>query len=260
MQKKIYFENSRENKLCGILTTPEAREYDPLVIMVHGFGGSKDGELYLALENRLTPFGLPSLRFDTTGRGESGGDFADTTIHTYVDDVKAAIEYAKHIGYNYHALVGSSVGGLAVIHAAEPDDSTKLIVLDSPVCDLTKTIERLYSDILDDFLKSGGGDFQHPEHDAMYVKKGIYTQAEGMDAYPIASKLIGVPTYIVHGDQDTGIPLEEVIRLQKSIGESAKLRIVKGADHGFDKQNGDFDRTTASMAAFILNHRKQTKN
>ncbi len=58
------------------------------------------------------------LRFDFTGLGGSGGDFASTGFSSNIEDLKRAADYLRR---NYQApqlLIGHSLGGAAVLSVA----------------------------------------------------------------------------------------------------------------------------------------------
>ncbi|MEV6294723.1 alpha/beta hydrolase [Streptomyces sp. NPDC051896] len=66
----------------------------------------------------LAERGIAVLSVDFTGIGESGGDFADSTFSSDVDDLVRA---ADHLRENFTApslLIGHSLGGAAVLAAA----------------------------------------------------------------------------------------------------------------------------------------------
>jgi putative redox protein len=66
--------------------------------------------------------GIATLRFDFTGIGESEGGFSDTTFSTNVSDLVCAADFlAKHYGAP-KILVGHSLGGTAVLEAANKID------------------------------------------------------------------------------------------------------------------------------------------
>lgn len=62
--------------------------------------------------------GVGVLRFDFTGLGESEGDFADTNFTSNVQDLVAAARYMERQRGSPDILVGHSLGGSAVLHAA----------------------------------------------------------------------------------------------------------------------------------------------
>ena len=81
----------------------------------------------------LSRNGMACLRFDFTGLGMSDGEFANTNFSSNVGDLVAA---TKHLRENYSApqiLVGHSLGGAAVLAAADKiPESTAVAVVGAP--------------------------------------------------------------------------------------------------------------------------------
>ncbi len=67
----------------------------------------------------LAEHGIAVLRFDFTGLGQSGGDFAETTFSSNVADLLCAAAFLRTHHGAPSVLVGHSLGGAAVIAAAE---------------------------------------------------------------------------------------------------------------------------------------------
>jgi len=59
------------------------------------------------------------MRLDFTGLGSSGGEFADTTFSTNLDDLVAAADFLRERHVAPSLLIGHSLGGAAVIAATE---------------------------------------------------------------------------------------------------------------------------------------------
>lgn len=79
------------------------------------------------ISRQLTQYGFGVLRFDFTGLGNSEGEFSDTSFTTNISDLESAAEYLSD---NYSAptlLIGHSLGGTAVLHAAERLDSVEAV-------------------------------------------------------------------------------------------------------------------------------------
>jgi len=87
MKDKVFFKNSRGNRLCGILSDPTEDKSNPIIILCHGFSSSKNGRTYQALESKLNTEEISIFRFDFFGHGESYGLFEDITTSEAVDDV-----------------------------------------------------------------------------------------------------------------------------------------------------------------------------
>ncbi|MBT8086955.1 MAG: alpha/beta fold hydrolase, partial [Gammaproteobacteria bacterium] len=67
----------------------------------------------------LTDAGIAVLRFDFTGLGQSEGEFADTNFSSNVDDLLSAVDYLEREHQAPAILVGHSLGGTAVLQAAD---------------------------------------------------------------------------------------------------------------------------------------------
>src|SRR5258708_30063733 len=96
-------------------TEGEPRAY---ALFAHCFTCSKDSKAAAYIGQALAARGIAVLRFDFTGLGMSGGDFADTTFSSNVGDLLAAVE---HLRSRYRApsvLIGHSLGGAAILAAA----------------------------------------------------------------------------------------------------------------------------------------------
>lgn len=127
MSEKLRFENADGNALAARLDRPEGESPCAFALFAHCFTCSKDLRAAEAISRALTRHGIAVLRFDFTGLGESEGDFADTNFSSNVDDLIAA---ADHLAEHHEApriLVGHSLGGAAVLQAAQRLDSVQAV-------------------------------------------------------------------------------------------------------------------------------------
>src|SRR5262249_51635402 len=72
--------------------------------------------------------GITVFRFDFTGLGSSEGDFGNTNFSSNIEDVKAAIDFLRSQNKAPQILIGHSLGGAAVLRAAEAISDLKAIV------------------------------------------------------------------------------------------------------------------------------------
>ena len=93
--EKVYFNNSKGDRLCGVISNPASDKSRPIVIMAHGFSTSKNSDTYVSLSKNLDSHKISSFRFDFYGHGESEGKFEDVTVSEAVDDILQAIKYLK---------------------------------------------------------------------------------------------------------------------------------------------------------------------
>ncbi|WP_415895697.1 alpha/beta fold hydrolase [Neptuniibacter sp. PT34_22] len=97
-------------------------------LFAHCFTCSKDIPAARRIAQRLASLGIAVLRFDFTGLGHSGGEFANTGFSSNVADLALAADYLRE---NYQApqlLIGHSLGGAAVLAAADRIAEAKAVV------------------------------------------------------------------------------------------------------------------------------------
>ena len=117
MRQKVSFK-SGELELAGQLEQPSG-EVKFYALFAHCFTCSKDVAAATRISRALTQQGIAVLRFDFTGLGNSDGDFANSNFSSNIQDLVAA---ANHLRTHFKApqlLIGHSLGGAAVLAAAE---------------------------------------------------------------------------------------------------------------------------------------------
>jgi putative redox protein len=115
--EQVRFRGAAGNRLAGVLHRPAQPRGS--VLMAHCFTCSKDLHTMTRMARALADADFAVLRFDFTGLGESEGDFADKTVSTNVGDLVRAAAMLIERGYGPCALLGHSLGGAAVLLAAE---------------------------------------------------------------------------------------------------------------------------------------------
>jgi putative redox protein len=116
--RKISFENASGHKLAALLDLPVDDEPIAYALFAHCFTCSKDYKGVVRISKALAAEGIAVLRFDFTGLGESEGEFADTTFSSNVADLVAAADFMERELEAPKILIGHSLGGAAVLHAA----------------------------------------------------------------------------------------------------------------------------------------------
>lgn len=116
--EKVTFPGSGGTPLAGRLDMPDAQPR-AFALFAHCFTCSKDVLAASRIADALTGFGIAVLRFDFTGLGGSDGDFANTNFTSNVADLVNAADYLRKTHTAPTILVGHSLGGAAVLAAAE---------------------------------------------------------------------------------------------------------------------------------------------
>lgn len=122
----IEFTSSQNIKLAGRLELPEGKP-QAWALFAHCFTCSKDSRAAIHIARALVEKGFGVLRFDFTGLGGSGGDFANTNFSSNVEDLVAAANWLRENHAAPSLLVGHSLGGAAVLAAAGKIPESKAV-------------------------------------------------------------------------------------------------------------------------------------
>lgn len=125
--ERITFEGATGHLLAAQLELPADARPRAYALFAHCFTCSKNLKAAVNITRALSGMGIGVLRFDFTGLGESEGDFADTNFTSNVDDLVAAARYIESELGAPQLLVGHSLGGAAVLHAATRLDSVRAV-------------------------------------------------------------------------------------------------------------------------------------
>ncbi|NCT13343.1 MAG: OsmC family protein [Rhodobacterales bacterium] len=117
--EKITFAGHSGDMLAARLDLPSG-PVRAAAILAHCFTCSKDIAAARRISGRLAALGIAVLRFDFTGLGHSGGEFANTHFTSNVADLMLAAAFMQARGLPAQLLIGHSLGGAAVLKAA-PD-------------------------------------------------------------------------------------------------------------------------------------------
>jgi putative redox protein len=115
--EQVRFPGSRGAVLAARLELPDGAPV-AAALFAHCFTCSKDSHAAARVSRALARRGLAVLRFDFTGLGGSGGDFANTDFSSNVEDLLAAVAFLRGRTMAPKLLIGHSLGGAAVLAAA----------------------------------------------------------------------------------------------------------------------------------------------
>lgn len=93
-----------------------------LAFLMHGLGGHKDQAHIRAVTQELGKAGFTTVSFDAANTfGESGGDYAQATVTTYLADLEDVIAWSAPQPWYQEpfVLVGASLGGMCCLLYAE---------------------------------------------------------------------------------------------------------------------------------------------
>ena len=125
--ERFQFPGTDGQMLAAALDCPEGAPR-ATALFAHCFTCGKDNLAASRISGELVRRGFAVLRFDFTGLGNSEGEFANTHFSSNVADL---IRAADHLRADHRApalLIGHSLGGAAVLAAAERIPEAKAVV------------------------------------------------------------------------------------------------------------------------------------
>ncbi|MEP6858401.1 MAG: alpha/beta fold hydrolase [Gemmatimonadales bacterium] len=219
------------------------------VVLCHGFKGFAHWGFFPYLARTLAENGLTAITFDFSGSGigpdresfTEPDNFAGNTLSSEQEDLENLVDYARRrklIEGKFGLFGHSRGGGTAILFAAGTHSNVSSLVTWSSIsypnrwssedvitwrrqgyADVTNSrtgqIMRLDTDLLDDVELHG--------------KTKLDIEA--------AARKIKVPWLIVHGTGDETVPSSEAEKLHSLSPGVSTLRLIKGANHGFDAKH-----------------------
>lgn len=235
--KKVWFKSDNGISLYGLLASPN-KESKGAVILAHGITVEKnEGGFYRRLANLLAKNQLTSLRFDFRGHGDSSGEFSKITIKGEINDLSAAVNLLKAIGYKKIAIVGTSFGAsVAVLYAKRKPATISSLTLLCPVLDYKRTFLEPETEWAQQWFTQKA------------ISKAKQTGKLNLDGFHLGYNLLqefrrfkpgetlltlNIPTLIVHGKEDSMVPYEVAQYYGKKY-QKGNFLSIQNADHGFE--------------------------
>ena len=151
--ERFEFNGEQGARLVGKLDLPDGPAHSH-ALFAHCFTCTKDSLAAVRIGRALSGLGIGVLRFDFTGLGQSGGEFADSTFSGSVRDVLAAVRAMRDAGSDPALLIGHSLGGAAVLAAAAELPNVKAVATIGAPFDV-EHVTRLFGDDLQTLLSQG---------------------------------------------------------------------------------------------------------
>lgn len=222
------FKNKDGYELSATLELPFNQEPHNFVLFAHCFTCNKN---FLAVKNigrALTANGFGVLRFDFTGLGESEGDFADTNFSGNVEDLLAAAAFLEKEHKAPTLLVGHSLGGAAVIFAAQELSSVKAIATiaapSSP-----KHVKHLLKSNIAEIRKKGFSTVNLGGRD--FTIKAQFLQDLDSKKLKDVVKTLGKSMLVTHSPQDTTVEINNAEEIYLAAHHPKSFVSLDGADH-----------------------------
>ena len=221
--------------ISAVLHRPD-KARAPYVVASHGLLSNKDTEKYVVLGERLSEEGIALLRFDFRGCGESEGTLAESTVSGRINDLGAAIEFARAsrgLGKRM-GLLGSSLGGyISLVKAAMNPEVRAVVTWATP----------FHLDGIESQKDAGG---------MPILGEPFFEDLPKHHLLPLLPKVTNC--LVIHGQADELVPVDQAWEIFNSLGTYKEIRILEGADHRLtnpDHRQRATDLTIAWFKKFV---------
>ncbi|MCL6609996.1 MAG: alpha/beta hydrolase [Peptococcaceae bacterium] len=228
---RVHFENKKGERLAGLLFSGN-KENLPVVVVCHGFTGSKEGQgKAVEMAGFLARNNYACLLFDFAGCGESQGRFEDLTLSGQIADLASAVDFCLEKGLGPVVTLGRSFGGTTAICHAASDPRVKGVCSWAAPASLT-----------DLFLDFAGDDLPEDENamvalagneGIVHLRKSFFTDLSAHVVPRCASLISPRPLMVIHGTKDGVVPPSEASIIFNAAGHPKEIALVEGADHQF---------------------------
>ncbi len=271
MEEKINF-HSDGLKLAGLIDIPDdykAGERRPAFIMLHGFGGNKDGEGQKVVGKLMAKWGYISLRVDFRGCGDSEGERGRIICLDQVADTRNAISYLAtrpEVDPARIALIGSSFGAAVAVFTGGADKRVAAVVSCGGWGDGERKFrgqhpgEEKWAKFTA-MLAEGkrvrwqtGKSLMVPRYDIVPIPEKLRNRmshgsimefpaetAQSMNDFRADDQVGNIsprPLLLLHSANDSVTPTYESIEMFKKAGQPTELHLLSDVDHfTFNEQN-----------------------
>lgn len=208
--KKFDIPNAGGQPLAARLDLPGEGEPAAYALLAHCFTCTKDLKAFHHLSRALTGRGVAVLRFDFTGLGGSGGDFADTSLSTNVADLRSAAAFLAEGFQAPKLLIGHSFGGAAVIRAAPEIESVRAVVTIAAPAD-PRHVSRALGSATETLTTRGQADVRIANR-PFTLRRGFLDDLDDMDP-EAAVRRMDRPLLVLHSPVDDVVGIENAARI-----------------------------------------------
>ena len=231
--------------LTGTLDLPD-KEPEAYGLMAHCFTGGRNHPATRRISEELTERGMAVLRFDFTGFGDSGGEFADSTFSSNVADVVGAAGWLREHHDAPTLLVGHSLGGAAVIKAAvEIPEVAAVVTIGAP--DDPGHVVHLFEGILEEVKQEGRADVVLGGK-RVTVSQNFVKDLRASDIDD-AARALDRPLLVLHAPQDELVEVTNANGIYRAARHPKSFISLDGANHLLTRKK-DTTRVAQLIAAW----------
>lgn len=225
--KKISFTGAQGHELAALLDLP-AGPVRAYAVFAHCFTCSKDVFAASRISGALAELGIGVLRFDFTGLGMSGGEFANTNFSSNIADLLCAVDFMRKNLEAPKILIGHSLGGAAILAAASEVPEARAVATIGAPADARHVTRGFQADLTrieqngEAQVELGGRRFQ--------IRKQFI---DDLDEHDLGRRIADLrkPLLIFHAPRDEVVGIENAGKIFDAAKHPKSFVSLDNADH-----------------------------
>lgn len=197
-------------------------------LFAHCFTCGKDIAAARRIAGRLAAMGIAVLRFDFTGLGHSGGEFANTSFTTNVGDLVAAAQALEARGMAPEILIGHSLGGAAVLRAAAQIPSARAVATIGAPAD-PGHVTHNFAEALPEIAEKGVAEVMLGGRPLRIGQGFVEDVSETRLTQAIAN--LKMPLLVLHAPRDELVSIDNATTIFKAAKHPKSFVTLRDADH-----------------------------
>lgn len=240
--RKVTFTGADGSTLAARLDLPQGVPR-AFALFAHCFTCSKDIFAATRISRGLADQGIAVLRFDFTGLGHSEGEFANTNFSSNMADLQAAAEYLEREHQAPALLIGHSLGGAAVLGAAELIPSCRAVVTIAAPADPAHVMRSLGSKV-EQIEREGGAVVELGGREFVVQRQFL----DDLNRQALAQKIAGLgrALLVMHAPLDDVVGIDNASQIFGHAKHPKSFVTLDDADHLLSR------RRDAEYAAQII--------
>ena len=235
--KPITFAGTLGQPLAGLLSLPDAKPRG-FAVFAHCFTCGKDSHAAARISRALAERGIGVLRFDVTGLGESGGDFAETTFSCDVSDLSLAADYLRDQWSAPAVLIGHSLGGAAVLAAAASIPEVAAVVTIGAPSDPAHVVD-LFAEAVPLIMTEGSAEVKLGRRTFRMQRSFVDDIREQPQLRRIAA--LDRALMVMHAPGDNTVGIDNARQIFETAKHPKSFVAIDGADHLLsDRRDSEF--------------------
>ncbi|WP_061961070.1 bifunctional alpha/beta hydrolase/OsmC family protein [Demequina flava] len=233
----VQFDGATGATLSGRLELP-AHTPHAVAVFAHCFTCSKNSKAATRVSRALAADGVAVLRFDFTGLGDSGGDFAHSHYSANVADLLKATEFMTERFDLPLLVIGHSLGGAAALAAVHRLEAVAGVVTIGAPSDPAH-VEHLFADAVPEIEARGS-------HEVVLGGRTFCVTddfVQDLRAHDAATAIgdLNAPLLVLHAPLDNVVGVDHARVIFESARHPKSFVALDGADHFLSRpEDGEY--------------------